>query len=1370
MKKFTKILIIALSVMILAGVFVFASFADDTITYPEATADAVIQVIKSDGTVRTSSDTVKFDAEKNCFYRLDDAFSAAQTGDTIKLLADYEFGKLGYQASGAAEGRYPYSIASYSNKEFTLDLNGHTLSASYNRYINSSNAAGTCYQFITIGNGATLNLVGNGGKIRSSAAIIILTGGDAVLNFAENDTISFEGIDGYQTTDKNGESVAESTFAGAPMIKIGSNQGANYKEDSEGKIHFPTVNVPTTVVNSDFSLFGAHAGAALNMNGATLNTTFTGTDYAALSFVGFNANHSYFKALGECYTLDASGNKVNQGTWVYYPPKINISDSVINNKDKGKILLVNSFYGTANLDHAATTEDAPWNVTVSGVTYYTTKAGGGFDHAPIFNATGTEFNNIGTGDTFSLSSAMLNATFDSCDINSASTYVFYFGNNAAVKPLAVVRATNTNITTTSSATQQVFYRSGTVILDGGYYDVGTADNLFNGGYGWKSESSIGPTETGVPSHVSAVGGYGSLIKSGTIISRLFTPVNFGSQTGTNRAFSIESGTAFYKTIDPVADYNYVFKLSDTPIPEMASTKVYDFEGATVGTEIYNVTDKSNKSIDGASIICQDGGTPRTGKYTVKASPAESNKYVNNSWYKNDNCNGTAPFINITGFQSATPPSSSTDTLPATMGESIDEYAYYAVDLDMMTLTGTYAAGSLQFCFFAYDYSVTTTETDGTTTTKYTRAATGDLAKVPIASTGTTSATVSFTDSGNFGNKAAGMTSLSTTPGVWNHVTYVMELPKNEDGTINVNNVSSSNLYVYVNGELAGKSVATTLSKMNLTSGYYFNDNPKYGGMSELRINMNKATTTDDTMSTCYDNIMVTRYGVGYTGTADDIGNLIYSAYGTPKNIPAASIEDSEGNVSYYDTFKDAFSAVKTGENLTLHRNFDLESYIPAVAHTITLNGYIMSADKIYSRDYVIKTETDENDSVIAIEIAEPTEDELVSVTWKYSDGTERVDKIIKGLTLDVRAAEIGESNGWYRSIYKWVDSEGADLTADTLVVTEPLVFESKFVEYSAYVKCAVMDMVLVSHYHVRFGIPKTLPEGISDVKVYNNTNREASGALRSVHQNINYPDGTYSMYSIGYPGVANVTSNSTVVIDFNALIDGETVAMTQTFYLNPINYFTAIYQSGEHSDAHALIADLAQYTVELYKVMNTTCPTAIMDLYNNTAEKRTKLSELSVPKSTADYSSLSKYVDNIYFAAGTYEPAYKLEFKQLKDEEGNFTEGVTKAGFVVKDIVSGNSKSYGTRSGSGFTGNFVGTSYYSYATATSIPTAYLIETCTITLTVTDAQGKTSTVSGTYDLAAYCEGVVKNDPANGNFAKAIYAFSSSAQAYRYYVAE
>lgn len=159
MRKFTKILIIALSVMLIAGAFVFAASAADDNSV--STLDAPWQFTDSSGTVRTTS-------------MLSVAVSSAKSGSTVKLLADQT-----YKTSTTYVARI--------DKELTIDLGGHTfvMSQSGQHYIGILTT-----QPVKICNGTLV--AGSNSAYNSNNS-----GYAAIFNDIENSNLTLENLNTY---------------------------------------------------------------------------------------------------------------------------------------------------------------------------------------------------------------------------------------------------------------------------------------------------------------------------------------------------------------------------------------------------------------------------------------------------------------------------------------------------------------------------------------------------------------------------------------------------------------------------------------------------------------------------------------------------------------------------------------------------------------------------------------------------------------------------------------------------------------------------------------------------------------------------------------------------------------------------------------------------------------------------------------------------------------------------------------------------------------------------------------------------------------------------------------------------------------------
>ena len=185
-------------------------------------------------------------------------------------------------------------------------------------------------------------------------------------------------------------------------------------------------------------------------------------------------------------------------------------------------------------------------------------------------------------------------------------------------------------------------------------------------------------------------------------------------------------------------------------------------------------------------------------------------------------------------------------------------------------------------------------------------------------------------------------SLSETPGVWNHITYLIEVDNSTvtdaGGNITAYNLSNSKLHVYVEGKYVGTTsiLKDTANDPKLVAGI---------GLDELRFGLSYPSASTASYGISFDNLAVAYYSDGYVGNISQLvtdtekklyecNDVVYNEsyqYPTP-NVPVASVDGE----NYYNEFG-VINNIKEGSQVILYS--DLATPIPELAFTIKTNGH-----------------------------------------------------------------------------------------------------------------------------------------------------------------------------------------------------------------------------------------------------------------------------------------------------------------------------------------------------------------------------------------------------------------------------------------------
>ena len=434
------------------------------------------------------------------------------------------------------------------------------------------------------------------------------------------------------------------------------------------------------------------------------------------------------------------------------------------------------------------------------------------------------------------------------------------------------------------------------------------------------------------------------------------------------------------------------------------------------------------------------------------------------------------------------------------------------------------------------------------------------------------------------------------------------------------------------------------------------------------------------------------------------------------------------------------------------------------ANTVTTKGSEHMLVEIYDADL------DKNVRLVT------TEEHLASLYCDVNWYDEKGEKIAtsaynNGDTIELPDVNMTKvTNGWYMTEYKWVDGDGKDVVAGQKVTGDMRVYMTPK-NYVANLNVASYALRLMTHIEYEFYIPKAaFAEGISNVRVGDRL------GVEKVIDDVEYVKINTGVYS----GAMEFETAKTVDVTFDYTdANGKVHTLTSSFDVSVDNYVSYIIANRDsYAEETILVADLLQYHVELYKALYPTADvtaTRIYKLFTEVEEYSIFLDSMIFNKKDGltACDNLNSIVDSIQFVANGYASGFQLNIKDSKDT-GIKVDGVQ---FLVRGYlaeadyekgINAGTVAYGIRTAEGeFSKNADGS--YTMVRSSEIPIYNITsDEINIVLTVTDAEGKTSTVSGTYSFDAYCQSVVEKYPTDAiiPFLKAVKAYSISAAEYRF----
>ena len=858
MSKKTKAILLTVFAITLCYALIFFCFCYEVLktpSEPTQTTHISFVVYDNNGNIVKSATgiTAGTDEDGNAifgFVNFSQALAAAKNGYTIKMVNDFEEGFENLTTT--------YGI---SNKSITLDINGYTWKS-----LCTSTTNGTIlYQRIVLsGDKAKLNVIGGGTVITATSFLCMSKNGDIIIDPGEGNTLNFIASGGYayESDGEGGYRQISTTFRGDPMLKIGHN-GGNYAPSLtvRGNITYKTIGTQCHFI-------GAHEGSSVLLEDAVITA-----DLSNALKKGVFAHVSLSKA------TDADGNYKNAQFWPDYEgPTFTIRNSVINSPYGRFFDLTNA---SETLSSAAI--DSGLNATYKNA-----------DKIVIENSK-INLNGGGnnTANDFIFGSDMfVDIRITGSEIVTDAESVFYF-NTPNLMPNTVVLLKDTTIDTESygGANQCIFNRGGTVIVDGGCLLMGDNDakSPFMCGYTWTTKNEHDTANGALPAYADpdselydpTIAGYGHLIKIGTVVSHEFKAGEPGKLCTDSTAFAYEGngkpttmianykGSPAVKTVVSEETVNYT-------VGGATQSAIYTFEGAELG-EYKDFT--QNLFIDNAQFIVSNNGYSRTGLYNIEKSPTTDNKYLTHAHYYRKNASTHGAYISI---KNATPPTVSGNELIPSGSKNITSYTHYALDLDLMSPNADIVDGTyIQFSYNSWGIE------DGVRKSLLQSLVTlyleGDASSVKI-----------YTDTEN---KAE----ISFSAGKWTHLTLILELPTDENGTPDLSKLAETSIHVFADGEYATTFTEIFDAKYNYCadSEYYYGASLENTFIDEVRIGF-PVSNEDNSFngeSTCFDNIILRSFE-GNCASLLEIADF-YTGFTPPENIDPKLVtirwEDKDGN-------------------------------------------------------------------------------------------------------------------------------------------------------------------------------------------------------------------------------------------------------------------------------------------------------------------------------------------------------------------------------------------------------------------------------------------------------------------------------------------
>lgn len=1317
--------------------------------------------------------------------------------DKINRNGDDEFTFEAYEHNDAIAFSYV--------SDFVIDLNGHDLTLEYFKHIpkGGSSAAFFTYQRLQVNNG-DVTLRGNGGTVASSAALVQHNGHNGSFTVdGGNGGITLKVINGKQLDENTMQTTVLTDAAGGDegFFKLGYEDAdgtnntltflgevnVNWNENTAFR-HFITM-YPQRYNGADkpgnFLNIGKDTGDASDRSSAILNVSF-----------GLSTRKQLIS-----HRDDYGTNLKGEG--IVVRSTVNINNATVINPDMYLTGTYNKNFNSSDNDYVF------YNVNNSKLD---------FAGSTVLNGT-SAYNK-----TFDLTYAFpIKATFTGCEwYDDEAMVATNLGN---VMPKSAYLFDECYISVVKNGSPTTFTQGFiTCVVENSYLDVGYVSN---GAMYWLDyDNGNGKLKDGTspawPWYASEVGGIGFYVKDGCAFS------NTSGGKGNNGSASQYPGATH-----PTAKNNggsggnklgslgvtdiakngallpkwglYGYVVDNAKDPNLTTgTEVGTFDG-TVGAELKDYSASYTKVFLGYTFCVGDKNkTIRVGKFTAAANgysdKAGNNTYVVHSYYQPaSNVSTSAPYISLGSGNKV----NNAYNYTTAINHSVIDYRYYAIDFDLMTPTDSFTRKFNPSFVFNNYYAAGKAHMT--------------TAGILLHEDGT------WTNTDNKATATAENTyNMPFTPGVWQHITLVLELPVAE-GKVDITKLSGANvvIHLYVDGvkvadfdNVCSNANLADVSKYKVVDG---KTSYNYAGVSEVRIGYtNGSHANADNSKTALDNLSFRRYRVSYEGGADGAASFINinkEALNiiTPDDLPFATYgdvvieaEDAEAGLK---TYLEKYLKGETNEILNLYTDYkgtpDLLAIATEVGKALELKYY----GNGYEIPLALHCVSNTADGITVI-----TEQAKFTVTWYARDNqtVEKTETVYEGTVITAPELKDVSSNGWYKITEKWYDkADDSQLTADTVTATKNVEYY-RANTYVAGMTLMQYNLSLMGHVEAMLYIPTdNIPDEVVSNTLYQITTKTENGVTTVTRtaksgEAVKFGGANYNRYKDFYFGALSIANPLTFEIDTVVKTPDGEVTLTSKFSISPLNYINYIISAPDYyADEMPVIANMLQYSMELYKQSNgqnvditkasfysayEACLAKDEDgkylyLTDLTDESQVSFSKAIAKK--ADTAALLEYASVVKYMAHGYESGFAFDFVAPKtDADGNYVSHYVKnVSFVIDgylDTDAGTAEyDYKINSGTVTYGyrpvsNNVYTTTYSdsplmlkTAVSNSISIHNITdEAITVVFTVVDENGNDKTVRGVYNMDAYYYSIKDSDADFATFLLAVKAYSDAATYYRY----
>ena len=1267
MKKLSKILMIAISAILIIGALILCASALESYEWDESNLAIALYADEAAFNADKAADNDYANAlgKYNC---LETAIAQAKTQNAkyIALTNNWQLGgkDIGNGANGAT------SIF-LDVEGLTVDLNGYTLYFSCAQYVNDKDGTeASVTHFLSVA-ADDVTIIGNGGAIESVAGIIE-NSGDYTLNIKGGEGgITLSAVTGHRYNDGSGNKTyteITSTYNGNYIIKLGDKNwtdgiGSTGRLNMEGDIAFEKKISGCT--------------AAVWYTGSTVITVGdaegkrSSLSYVDTSGASGNGTETTYNALFYLATANNITSSTTSISGPYLKSKVSSRLDILNTDIN--LLSEKLFYAEyafrivssddiqyVNLDNCtvvADDHDANAANTVKGLFK--------FDRA-----------------------AYLYLDIDNSDFKIYDTIYLIQCNYYSAYPKLNGR---TVVKNSSILTKDKQYRNktanttGTLVFENCYLDFGYT--IVTNGTAWAKYDPN--ADYAWPEYASELGGVGTLVKEGcTLVSNAqrSSGDNLGNisevLSSSIGAYIAKDGAFSMSTAGTACSYIWAYSPVNNVYSRMVTTPEHKQTVVTspTGIQTFNSLVTGNTYYDGTaptvqkntSWIVTSGTNPRSGKYTIAAGNSfnpktgkfepNDNKYIVNTYYA-DTLNeenirltySSGPYFSTitTGVDSGAYSSGGKGnkdfSLTQNPSYTLEEVQYYTVDLDLMTPSDKFASG-----FFIYFY-IKTLNSKGSVYQ------TGP--QLSLSTTGT------WTSNGT--DSATKTYKMNYTPNVWQHITAVLEMPVtdvNGEKMVKLGNLASTaKWHLYIDGvkvhtfekALPDAKVDTAA---NHSTGTLDGKHP-FCALKEMRIGFASHTSVKtEKDATAVDNIAMGVYPLKTNMSLDSVASYMTNlqeklGISTPDDPPFATYDDKTITVTEKESgLAEYINGITDGsitDTLCLYDDFTVDLNFFKKVSGFQSFSYKSNGYKINGLDDFCNVSYDEGKDIYTATVKQS----YFTVNWYDLDGRlVKSDIVNSGNSIVLpETVMISESNGWYKNQYKWVDQAGNEITADYTPLCD---IDAKMVfdKYVPYLTVASYNLKLMTNVEFDIFIPRNnIPDNIANIRV--NGNKHSLRVINEVPY-ITFSSGVYSK-------TTEFDSKKDLTLSFDIIeSDGSVTSLETTFKISVEDYIRYVVDNEDnYPDVHPVIADLLQYHVELYKALypsrdHTTTPYyVLLDKLSDYATDLDQEISFNKNKTTASQ-NLSTLLESIQFVASGYAPAFRLNFK----------DSATNGGIIINDV------------------------------------------------------------------------------------------------------